>query len=521
MANDIEQKLGLGTRPAARTSNPHKFKSTLAFKGVLTLTVMVVYFVVVSIVIAYERNSLIDSVQLLNEIHKREEHVVALNIMVARAILTVNENYFSPNVGISSKILVLEIEGVLTGLKKLGLHYSPIAEDAALLSKSMAELQDNPKLTVVADIRGIFHRIVVDLDAIASDIRSRKQWLLEDYEHTHNRLTINWIVFVVVGLGCLSGLMMWFFRRLAADIQNAQERATEIVRGYRGTPLPVKRQDELGDLIGAVNNMQEELRKREAQLEISRQQQFHKEKMAAIGSLSASVAHEINNPLSAIIGIAQSMVDAQDCGCAKTGAPCQPQLVIEQAKRVMQITRQLGQVSIPQSQNPELIDINGLVRSTCNFVSFDQRLRRLELVQNLDPDLPAVYAVADHIVQVLMNLLINAADALENCTDSPPRIAITTDLRDGAVRISVNDNGCGISPENLGKVFIEHFTTKAPGRGYGLGLALCRSLINSAGGLLTIDSHVGKGTTVAISLPLPLLGIQAERGNEREPPCMS
>lgn len=522
MADDIEQKTGLEKRPVMNISTPPKSGASLTRKGLLTFAVMAVYFVLVSVVVTFERQSLIDSVQLLNEIHQREERLVALNIQVARAILTVNENYFSPNVDVSSKILVLEIEAVLSGLGKLERHYPTIADDAALLNKGMTQLLERPNRAVVADIRGVFHRIVIDLDAITSDIRSRKQWLLEDYENTHNRLTVEWVLFIFIGLGCLSGLMMFFFRRLAADILRAQERATEIVRGYRGAPLPVTRHDELGNLIGAVNNMQDELRKRETQIELGRQQQFHKEKMAAIGSLSAAVAHEINNPLSAIVGIAQAMVgEEQERGCAKAGAVCHPKLVMEQAQRVMQITRQIGEFSVPQSQDPELIDINGLVRSTCNFVSFDRRFRRLELVQKLDHTLPAIHAVADHVVQVLMNLLINAADALENCTDRPPRIEIATELRDGAVRITVGDNGCGIAPENIDKIFIEHFTTKAPGRGSGLGLALCRSLICNSGGDITVESRLGEGTTIAITLPLPLLGNGENEGTGEEQQCMS
>lgn len=505
MADVLEQKLGRAGQPAA--PNMGAGKTSLAHKGILTLVAMMLYFILVSLVVAYERRSLIDSVQLLNEIHQREERLVALNILVARAILTVNENYFSPNVDVSSKILVLENEAVLNGMSKLQQHYVTISDDVALLTKSNAQLIERPSRAVVADIRGIFNRIVIDLDAITTDIRARKQWLLEDYENSHNRLTVEWIVFVALGVGFLSALMMTFFRRLAADILRAQERATAIVRGYRGDPLPVKRHDEMGDLIVAVNNMQDELRKRETQIELGRQQQFHKEKMAAIGSLAAAVAHEINNPLSAIVGIAQAMVE-EECqrNCLGQGAVCHPELVMEQAKRVMQITRQIGEFSVPQSQDPELIDINGLVRSTCNFVAFDRRFRRLELNQQLDPALPAVFAVADHVVQVLMNLLINAADSFEHVTDRHPVITISTTARDGTVRVSVSDNGCGIAPEHLQRVFEEHFTTKLPGRGSGLGLALCRSLICGAGGDIAIESLLEKGTVVTIILPLPLLG---------------
>lgn len=521
MSDVIKQKSGLdAVSPKRSFPWQPKPRTPLARKGLLTMTILVAYFALVSIIVAYERRALVDAVGLLNEIHQQEEHQVALNILVARAILTVNENYFSPNVDVSSKILVLEIEAVLSGLNRLKNRYTTIADDAALLDSGMAQLLEKPNRAVVADIRGAFHRIVLDLDAITSDIRSRKQVLLDDYQQSHSRLTVEWIAFVVVGLGFLSGLMMFFFRRLAADIQRAQERATEIVRGYRGTPLQATRHDELGDLIAAVNNMQDELRKRETQIELGRQQQFHKEKMAAVGSLAAAVAHEINNPLSAIVGIAQTMVTENNDRCCKGGgANCYPELVMAQAQRVMQITRQIGEFSVPQSQDPELIDLNGLVRSTCNFVSFDRRFRRLELVQTLAPSLPAVHTVADHVVQVLMNLLINAADALD--PNGPrPRIVVTTTQHEGAVRMMVSDNGCGIAAENLDKVFNEHFTTKAPGRGSGLGLALCRSLIADTGGDISIESQPGTGTTVIVTLPLPLLGTSTA-GMGENTQCMS
>ncbi|MCK9283265.1 MAG: ATP-binding protein [Rhodocyclaceae bacterium] len=512
MSAVIEQKVGLGSGAPAQSSLPPRV--SLARKGVVTMVILVIYLVLVSLVVAYERRVLVGSVEALTEIHQQEERQVALNILVARAILTVNENYFSPNVDVSSKIMVLEIESVLNGLSKIEHKYEGIANDVAQLNKGMADLIARPNRTVIADIRGTFHRLVLDLDVVTSDIRGQKQRLLDDFRYSHNRLTVEWVVFTVLGLGYLGGLVMLFFRRLAIDIKKVQERATEIVRGYRGEPLPNSRFDELGDLVMAVNNMQDELRKHEAQIEIVRQQQFHKEKMAAVGSLAAAVAHEINNPLSAIVGIAQSMVgEHRDHGCGREGAACRPDLVMEQARRVMQITRQIGEFSVPQSQEPDLVDINGLVRSTCNFVAFDRRIRRVELKQNLDTTLPAVHAVADHVVQVLMNLLINAADALENCADRQPSITVTTYQSDDSVSIEVVDNGCGIPPENIGLVFDEYFTTKPPSRGSGLGLALCRSLICGSGGDIKIRSRVNEGTTVTVILSVKQVRLPSQQDN--------
>lgn len=480
---------------------------SLGHKGIWTLVGLLAYFFLVTLIVTMERQTLMRAVGELESVHHQEERQVSLNLTVAHAILTVNENYFSPDVDAACQLLALEIEAVLSGLKKLNDAYPMLADDVAALEHGDELLVKQPSRSAIAEVRTAFHRLVIDLDTVTSDIRSRKQRLLDGYRSTHDRLTVEWLVFMVVGMGIFGGLGLLFFRRLAQDIDTVRARAIHIVRGYNGEPLAVDRGDEMGGLMAAVNDMQRELRQRETQLELGRQQRFHKEKMAAVGSLAAAVAHEINNPLSAIVGVAEAIVcESRDRHCANEGSLCQPQLILDQARRVMQITRQISEFSVPQSPEPELIDLNGLVRSTCGFVSFDRRFRRVELVQALDSDLPAVLAVADHLVQVLMNLLINAADAVEEQGLSRARIEVGTRADGDGVRLVVTDNGVGIPPENLELVFTEHFTTKPPGHGSGLGLALCRSLIQGAGGEITIASRPGEGTAVTITLPVPDMG---------------
>ena len=479
---------------------------SLARKGMWTLAGLLLYFLLVTAVVTYERYSLMQAVQDLESIHKQEERQVSLNLTVARAILTVNENYFSPDIEAAAQMLVLDIEAVIAGVRKVSATYPVLNDDVASLEQGSSRLLKQASRSAIAEVRATFHRLVMDLDAVTSDIRSRKQRLLDDYRNTYNRVTIEWLLFMMAGIGAFGGIGLIFFRRLARDIDTIRARATEIVRGYRGAPLTVDRGDEMGALMTAINGMQVELRQRETQLELSRQQEFHKEKMAAVGSLAAAVAHEINNPLSSVVGIAEA-IDSEFIArdCARVGAACQPQLILAQARRVMQITRQISEFSVPQSPEPELIDLNSLVRSTCGFVRFDRRFRRIDLVQALDSDLPAVLAVGDHLVQVLMNLLINAADALEEGTVAP-HIEVHTRLSGPSVILEVADNGAGIAPEHLNQVFTEHFTTKLPGHGSGLGLPLCRTLIQGAGGKIAIASRPGEGTVVTVTLPVPDMG---------------
>ena len=477
---------------------------SLGRKGMWTLAALCAYFLMVTAIVTFERLTLMNSVSEMNLVHSQEERQVSVNLSVAHAVQTVNENYFAPDIASVAQILVVEIESILPSLINLATSYPVLLDDiAALQSHDMRLLQD-PSRAEVAELRATLHRLVTDIDMVTDSIRTRKQQLLVNYRTTYNRVTLEWLLLVLLGVSIFGGIGWSFFRRLSRDINTVHDRAIDIVRGYRGDALLITRGDEIGALMEAVNVMQTELRQRETQLELGRQQQFHKEKMAAVGSLAAAVAHEINNPLSAIVGIAEAISEQQELrGCKHSGSACHPALILDQARRVIAITRHISEFSVPQSPEPELIDLNGIVRSTCSFVSFDRRFRKIHIIQQLDSQLPAIYAVADHLVQVLMNLLINAADAIEETGCPEGQITVNTGTDARWIRLSVKDNGTGISPEIQEKVFNEYFSTKPPGRGSGLGLALCRSLIESAGGRIVLVSQPGYGTEILVTLPVP------------------
>lgn len=484
--------------------------TSLRQKALWTMVGVLVYFALAMGVIAYERSTLIDSILELERVHNLQQRQVALNMSVSRAVLSVNENYFAPNVEESAKVLILEIEAVLSGLSRMVVHYPVLANDVAFLNRSIAELSRVPSRGAIAELRGGMHRLVIALDQVTNDIDNRNKRQLQRYRSTFDRLTLEWTAFVLFGVAVVGALTMFFIRRLAEDVAAIRHRAVAIVRGYRGEALRIERDDELGSLMEAINDMQRDLRDHEAEIEIARQQHFHKEKMAAVGSLAAAVAHEINNPLSAIVGVAQAIDGkCKSENCAFYDNTCHPKLILEQATRVMHITRRISEFSVPQSPEAELLDLNGLLRSTCNFISFDRRFRLLELKMNLDPSLPAVMAAGDQLVQVAMNLLVNAGDALENRVDPPPKIEVRSWQEEGKVLFSVRDNGIGVEPMHIDEVFKQHFTTKGAGKGSGLGLFLCRELIRAAGGDIILSSEVGVGTLVTVFLPIvPMAGAE-------------
>ena len=485
------------------SAQPLSLRLSLRAKGSLVLVGLVVYVLLVGLVITDSRQKQMAMVEELERTHRLEELLVQVNMSVARAILTVNENY----IGIPPEDAVLpvriEVDAVLANLTDLRTQFPALERNVASMQHDLEHLRDTPARGDMAALRGDLHELVVALDSITKGVREEKTQLLTGYRRAQDAVTMETIVFSLLGLIVLGAVIGLFFTRLAWDIRNVAARAMDIVQGYRGEQLAVTRGDEVGELMEALNATQRELRAREVQLELSRQQHFHKEKMVAMGSLAAALAHEINNPIAAICGVAESISDVRRSHlCPNQGVVCQPELILEQAKRVALITRQIAEFTAPQPAEAQLLDLNSLVRSTCNFVTYDRRFRNIDLKTDLDPQLPALTGVGDHLTQVLMNLLINAADAMDGVTGRKPAILVTTRSDGAKVILNVSDNGHGMSEATRSRAFEEFYTTKPAGKGSGLGLALCKNLVETSGGSIRLDSREGAGTAVTIELPL-------------------
>ena len=492
-------------RGPAQHGEPGKDRgATLAEKGSWALAWLIAYLIFGAAIIAWERNDLFDAMHRMEAVHVQEEEQLALNHIVSYAILSLNERYFAENLEAAAKVINLEIDGVVSKLERVNESQGGLRPYIEGLTRLNTELQRNPSRAAISELRSDFHRLVLQLDRMTNDIRDRKKEVLSSYQRVFKRLTLELLALMMVGVAAIGGVSSVFFKRLSRDIALIKRRASEIVNGYRGSPLAVARNDELGLLMQAVNDMEAQLTARDNQLELRRQQDFHTEKMAAVGSLAAAVAHEINNPLAAIVGLVDTLVRERDQGSySARKADQQLDLILHHAQRVMTITRQIGEFSLQRPPVPELVDLNALVRSTCAFVGFDKRFRGVVLTQDLASGLPAPQAVADHVVQVLMNVLINAADALEGRSSPMPAIVVMTRSIGRSIELCVTDNGPGIAAEFLDRVFDLHFTTKPPGRGSGLGLSLCRDLLQKDGGNIAVESVPGQGAQVRITLPVP------------------
>jgi len=485
-------------RDASRA--PVQLRFSVRAKGMIAFVVIVLYTMMVGLIVAQERQKLFATVQELERVHDLEETLAKVNTSVAHAVLREQAIFYAPDPQPGYEALALDIEAIQARLEGLRRPYPKIDGAIARLGRNVASLRAVPARAALAELRASLYDLVAELDAFTRQVGSRRSVLSEGYRLIYDAITLTVIIGGVVGVVVFGGLTTLFFSRLARDLRRLESQALAVVTGYRDDPLEVTRHDEIGSLMESVNRMQSALRNHEKQLEITRQQRFHQDKMAAIGSLAAAVAHEINNPIAAIHGIAEAMDEIRRSH--RCPGVCQPTLILEQTGRITQITRQMSEMTSPLSAEPQLIDINGLVRNTCNFVAYDRRFRNVKLALDLDGQVPAAVACADHVTQVLMNLLINSADASEAVTDRVPEVRVATVTRNGSIEIAVSDNGCGMDADTRVRAFEETFTTKPAGKGSGLGLFICKSLIERSGGSIKLKSEPGSGTRATFTIPL-------------------
>ena len=250
-------------------------------------------------------------------------------------------------------------------------------------------------------------------------------------------------------------------------------------------------------------------KKLQAQLMVS-------DRMMSVGTLAAGVAHEINNPLAAVVGnldcIAESLAelvwrDGRLVGKGATEAWLEDEVrapldeAREAAQRVSLIVRDLKMFSrAPVDESSGSVDVETILESSLRM-AWNEIRHRARLRKDYAP-VPRVQANEGRLGQVFLNLLVNAAQALPDGRAEDNEVRLSTRLQDGRVDVEVSDTGAGIPPEIIGQVFDAFFTTKGVGVGMGLGLAICQRIVTDLGGELTVASELGKGSTFRVALPL-------------------
>jgi two-component system NtrC family sensor kinase len=219
------------------------------------------------------------------------------------------------------------------------------------------------------------------------------------------------------------------------------------------------------------------------------------EKLAAVGQLAAGVAHEINNPLTAILANAQML---QRRLPAEDDLQESVDLITRAGERASQVVRNLLDFARKEEYRLVLTDVNETIQRAIELVQHELVKRSIRLVFEPDPALPRLMASRDHLSGVWLNLLLNAVDAI----DKDGTIVVGTRLSTEKLFVTIADNGSGIAPERINRIFEPFYTTKAPGRGTGLGLSVCHRVIRQHGGAIQVNSQEGVGTEFTIELPV-------------------
>lgn len=492
---------------AVRESAPRNL--TLRTKGMAALAIMVVYVGSTAWFLAGQRNELYAIGQQI------ESHLAAQDLLapsfnrLAHTLVQTQKILSAPDYVDGPKPTYAEIglslDPLMARLQPLRDFDRTMAPHIIALQQAVDDVRSVPSGRNLSAVRDAEQELIAHLNDRLTSLQHRSDVLESAYRDKQRLIGIAAMGTSILGALASAAVILIFFTRLARDVARLQERAVSIVSGYSGPPLVNRRRDEIGGLIEAVNRMQCDLRRWEQQQEIGRQQRFHQEKMAAVGSMAAAIGHEVSNPIAAIAGIAQYLIDetrGEDYRTSELAHDLSIQ-ILRQTERITLIMRHLGNLTGPNSLEPELLDLNALVHSTGSFIAFDKRFHGIEFEYHLDHDMPAITAIADHVTQVLMNLLINAADAMEETPkDGNARIHVVTRAAGAEVVLAVTDNGHGMTPEVQARAFEESFSTKPAGRGRGIGLFLCKTLVEQSGGRIELASMPGAGTTVSLVLPV-------------------
>lgn len=327
------------------------------------------------------------------------------------------------------------------------------------------------------------------------------------------------------GLGLLlvcAGIGLAVVRVLGRPLQKLVEATRRVAAGDLAVRVELSSSDEVGELADAFNRMaadlevaraevlaeRAELERRVAlrtsELERAQETLIHTEKMSAVGQLVAGVAHELNNPLTVVLGYSSLMLERISDPALRRKL----ESLHHAAESSRKIVQNLLAFARKQKVEKSLTDVNEVIERTVELRAYHLRSESIEVRYELQRDVPRTWADQHQLQQVVLNLVVNAEHAIQD-SGKGGTLRFTTRRVAGTIEIEFEDDGPGIPTEIRTRIFEPFFTTKGVGRGTGLGLSICYGIIADHGGSIQVESEMGRWTRFLISLPLqeaPVVG---------------
>jgi PAS domain S-box-containing protein len=221
------------------------------------------------------------------------------------------------------------------------------------------------------------------------------------------------------------------------------------------------------------------------------------DRLASLGELAAGTAHELNNPLTSIVGFSQLLMEREVPDDIREDL----KIINNEAQRAARVTKNLLTFARKHAPVKQRDQINNIIEDVLKLRTYEHKADGIEVERQLDPNLPKIMVDYFQMQQVFMNIIINAEYFMVK-EHNKGTLTITTKKQNNTVMISIADDGPGIPPENLKRIFDPFFTTKEAGKGTGLGLSICHGIVTEHGGQIYVRSQLGKGATIFVELPI-------------------
>ncbi len=280
-----------------------------------------------------------------------------------------------------------------------------------------------------------------------------------------------------------------------ATIETGEPATGEFFEPHLGIHLEVTTSpifNEKGEVVASVHVARDitERKKMQVQLIVT-------DRLASVGELASGIAHELNNPLTSIIGFSDLLLERDMPGDVKEDLT----VINREAKRTAQVVKNLLTFARKHPVVKQLVDINSSIKAVLALRSYEQKVNNIKVNTHLAPNLPEVMADSFQLQQVFLNIIVNAEYFMIEAHGRGTLTIVTEQVGD-IIKASFADDGPGIAQENLGHLFDPFFTTKEVGKGTGLGLSICHGIVTEHSGRIYVESELGKGATFIVELPI-------------------